>query len=220
MKETTPDFLESRKMNAAENNTSSISVAAPSFNPTVQLKESPVQMSKEEEEEESLQAKFAPFQFKGEEEEESLQAKFAPFQFKEEEEESMQLKEGYGSETQSSQQSTPTQLPEAVQTKMESTMGADFSGVNVHKESEKATSMGALAFAQGNDVHFAPGQYNPQTQSGQELIGHELAHVVQQKEGRVSSTTQMKGQNVNDDPVLEREADEMGNAAAKKKELI
>ena len=108
-------------------------------------------------------------------------------------------------------------LPLAVQAKMEGAMGADFSNVNIHKESASATEVGALAFAQGNDVHFAPGQYNPESSSGQELIGHELAHVVQQREGRVQPTTQAKGLPVNDDPGLEAEADEMGKNAVQLK---
>ena len=108
-------------------------------------------------------------------------------------------------------------LPLAVQAKMEGAMGADFSNVNIHKESQSATEVGALAYAQGNDVHFAPGQYNPDSSAGQELIGHELAHVVQQREGRVQPTTQAKGLPVNDDKGLEAEADAMGVKAAQMK---
>ncbi|MBN2422746.1 DUF4157 domain-containing protein, partial [Candidatus Woesearchaeota archaeon] len=80
--------------------------------------------------------------------------------------------------------------------------------------SDQATNMGALAYTQGNDVHFAPGQYNPGSQQGQELIGHELTHVVQQRQGRVAPTKQGKGLPVNDNPALEKEADEMGAKAA------
>jgi len=76
------------------------------------------------------------------------------------------------------------------------------------------TNLGALAYAQGNEVHFAPGQFKPDNQAGQELIGHELAHVVQQRAGRVKATTQAKGIGVNDDKGLEREADDMGRKAA------
>ncbi|MBN2817614.1 MAG: DUF4157 domain-containing protein, partial [Bacteroidales bacterium] len=63
----------------------------------------------------------------------------------------------------------------------------------------------------------APGQYNPGSQKGQELIGHELTHVVQQREGRVAPTKQGKGLPVNDNPALEKEADEMGAKAAQGK---
>lgn len=105
-------------------------------------------------------------------------------------------------------------LPDPVQAKMEQSMGADFSGVQMFKDSEKASSVGANAFAQGNEVHFAPGQFKTD-QAGQELIGHELAHVVQQREGRVSANTSVGGKPVNDDKGLEQEADDKGRLAAK-----
>ncbi|HET9621022.1 MAG TPA: DUF4157 domain-containing protein [Kofleriaceae bacterium] len=105
-------------------------------------------------------------------------------------------------------------LPGVVQAKMERSFGADFSSVRVH-EGRHASALGALAYTQGTDIHFAPGQYQPGSQSGQELIGHELAHVVQQSQGRVAATTQAKGVDVNDDSSLEREADEMGARAAR-----
>jgi len=89
----------------------------------------------------------------------------------------------------------------------------DFSSVRVHQGTQ-AEAMGAIAYTQGQDVHFAPGHYRPHSLSGQELLGHELAHVVQQAQGRVRATRQMKGLGLNDDDRLEREADAMGRAAA------
>ena len=71
-------------------------------------------------------------------------------------------------------------LPEAVQRKMEAFFKADFSQVRVHVGPE-ASSIGALAFTAGNDLYFAPGQYNPHLAQGQRLLGHELTHVVQQR---------------------------------------
>lgn len=105
-------------------------------------------------------------------------------------------------------------MPGEVRAKMETSFGADFSGVRVH-EGSQAASIGARAYTQGADLHFAPGEYQPGSQSGQELIGHELAHVVQQGQGRVQATKQAKGVAVNDDFGLEREADEMGARAAR-----
>ena len=106
-----------------------------------------------------------------------------------------------------------TALPDNVRVQMEGAFGADFSAVRIH-EGSQAASVGALAYTQGTDIHFQPGQYNPYSQRGRELLGHELTHVVQQSQGRVQSTTQAKGVAVNDDPALEREADEMGAKAA------
>lgn len=107
-----------------------------------------------------------------------------------------------------------TGMPPEVQAKMERTMGADFSGVRIHT-GHQAGAVGALAYTQGTDIHFAPGQYKPDSPSGQKLLGHELAHVVQQKEGRVSPTARLAtGQPLNDSPALEREADMLGAKAA------
>jgi hypothetical protein len=109
-----------------------------------------------------------------------------------------------------------TGMPGPVVDKMSRSFGADFSSVRVHENSPAAESMNARAFTQGSNIHFAPGQYDPASQPGQELIGHELAHVVQQSSGRVAGG-QAKGDGVeiNSDVGLEREADEMGARAAR-----
>lgn len=105
-------------------------------------------------------------------------------------------------------------MPEGVRAKMEESFGTDFSAVRVH-EGPSAAAMGALAYAQGTDIHFTPGQYQPESRRGQELLGHELTHVVQQSQGRVQPTMQAKGVGINADAGLEREADEMGARAAR-----
>jgi hypothetical protein len=117
------------------------------------------------------------------------------------------------SQKKDSGSTSPNKMPEHVQQRMESTMNADFSNVNIHVGS-KAASVGALAYAQGNDIHFAQGKFNPNTSDGQNLLGHELAHVVQQREGRVKPTTSVNGLPVNDDRGLEKEADTLGAKAA------
>jgi hypothetical protein len=65
--------------------------------------------------------------------------------------------------------------------------------------------VGALAYAQGNDIHLGPGQ--------ERHLPHEAWHVVQQRQGRVQPTTSVAGVAVNDDPALEHEADTMGGKA-------
>jgi len=105
-------------------------------------------------------------------------------------------------------------LPDEVRCKMQGAFGADLSAVRVH-EGAHVAALGALAYTQGTDVHFAPGRYRPESPAGQELLGHELTHVVQQSQGRVAATRQAKGVGINDDASLEREADELGARAAR-----
>jgi Domain of unknown function (DUF4157)/Novel toxin 16 len=104
-------------------------------------------------------------------------------------------------------------LDAAVRAKMEAAFGADFSAVRIH-EGPEAASIGALAFTRGHDIFFASGRYQPDSKPGQELLGHELAHVLQQARGRVQPTRQAGGLAVNDDAALEAEADALGALAA------
>jgi hypothetical protein len=103
-------------------------------------------------------------------------------------------------------------LPPNVRQKMESFFGASFADVRVHV-GPQAAAIGALAFTQGSHIHFAPGQYNPASPQGQQVLGHELAHVVQQRAGRVRNPFG-SGVAVVQDRHLESEADQMGVRAA------
>ncbi len=74
-------------------------------------------------------------------------------------------------------------LPKDTQSQMSESFGADFSGVRVHTGTESNQlnrSLNARAFTTGQDVFFADNEYNPHSSGGQELIAHELTHVVQQ----------------------------------------
>ncbi|MBE2184518.1 MAG: DUF4157 domain-containing protein [Anaerolineae bacterium] len=65
-------------------------------------------------------------------------------------------------------------------------MGHDFSNVNVHTDAASDNlnrSLGARAFTTGNDIYFRSGEYDPGSSGGQELLAHELTHVVQQTGG-------------------------------------
>ncbi len=67
--------------------------------------------------------------------------------------------------------------------RLESAFGEDFSGVRVHTDSRAnniSSRLNARALTVGNDIAFAPGEYNPGTIDGDALLAHELAHVVQQ----------------------------------------
>ncbi|WP_231501993.1 DUF4157 domain-containing protein [Herbaspirillum sp. RV1423] len=78
--------------------------------------------------------------------------------------------------------------------------------VKVHYNSSEPAQLNAHAYAQGSDIHVAPGQ--------EQHLPHEAWHVVQQAQGRVQPTRQMKqGVPVNDDAGLEAEADTMGAMA-------
>jgi ribosomal protein S18 acetylase RimI-like enzyme len=103
-------------------------------------------------------------------------------------------------------------LPDAVRHKMEAALGADFSTVRVHV-GPQAERIGAVAFTIGPDIYFAPGRFQPDTIHGQQLLGHELAHVVQQRAGRVRNPTGA-GVAVVQDQALEVEADRLGQLAA------
>ena len=152
----------------------------------------------------ALQLKVTQFET-APEEEELLQGKMvSQFQMPEEEE-MMQTKMDTGS---------GSSLPSSIQASASQQLQGDLSGVNIHQNSQKASELGALAYTQGKDIHFAPNAYDPHTSSGKSLIGHELTHVVQQSEGRVQATGEIEGMPLNDDTSLEREADEMGNRIA------
>jgi hypothetical protein len=102
-------------------------------------------------------------------------------------------------------------LPQPLLAKMEAAFGADFSAVRIHVGPQPAR-IGALAFTTGNQLYFTPGQYQPNTPQGQRLIGHELAHVVQQRQGRVPARG--TGVTVIQNKLLEAEADRLGARAA------
>lgn len=99
-----------------------------------------------------------------------------------------------------------TGLPDTLKAGVESLSGLSMDHVRVHYNSDKPAALNAHAYAQGSDIHVAPGQ--------EQHLPHEAWHVVQQAQGRVKPTMQMKGETaVNDDPALESEADSLGAQA-------
>lgn len=96
---------------------------------------------------------------------------------------------------------------------MESRMGADFSKVRIHADAraaESAQEVGALAYTVGSHIAFAPGQYATQGREGERLLAHELAHVVQQRDGSDFTPTTVTDRF---DPA-EVEADRVADAVA------
>jgi hypothetical protein len=125
----------------------------------------------------------------GPEEEELVQGKFGTAQLQ--------------PQLQQAPRANNTGLPDQLKSGIETLSGLSMDHVRVHYNSSQPAQLNALAFAQGSDIHLAPGQ--------EKHLPHEAWHVVQQKQGRVKPTVQMKGSiNVNDDSELEKEADVMG----------
>ena len=127
------------------------------------------------------------------EEEELLQGKFATAQRKD-------------TEGQKDSLTNNTGLPDRLKAGVESLSGLSMDGVKVHYNSPQPAQLNAYAYAQGSDIHLAPGQ--------EQHLPHEAWHVVQQLQGRVQPTLQAKGVSINDNDGLEREADLMGSKAA------
>ncbi|MGB1252495.1 MAG: DUF4157 domain-containing protein, partial [Candidatus Promineifilaceae bacterium] len=73
-------------------------------------------------------------------------------------------------------------LPDNSRSFFESRMGADFSGVRIHRDTSSAelsNDLDARAFTVGNNIAFNSGEYNPGTPDGDRLLAHELTHTVQ-----------------------------------------
>jgi N-acetylglutamate synthase-like GNAT family acetyltransferase len=106
--------------------------------------------------------------------------------------------------------SNDTGMPDQLKSGVENLSGMSMDHVKVHYNSSQPAQLNALAYAQGSDIHIGPGQ--------EKHLPHEAWHVVQQAQGRVQPTTQMKAAvPVNDDPGLEHEADVMGDKAMQMK---
>lgn len=164
-------------------------------NPAVQQEsdQSAIQhMGKEEEEKIGRSPEM--LQRKGQEEEEKLQMK--PIQ--------LARKDSSGGEAAPDLSSAINQarghgkpLEAGLQNSMGQAMGADFSRVRVHTDAQADQlnrSIQAKAFTTGQDVFFRQGEYNPGSRGGQELIAHELTHVVQQNSGAVMRSPQQQMQ--------------------------
>lgn len=115
-------------------------------------------------------------------------------------------------------------LPAALVRAVRGTLGEDVSGVRVHVDGQ-ADALGVQAFAVGEAIHVAAGAYQPGSASGLALVGHEVAHVLQQRAGRVGEGERERGagaEGTSDrgdvpvviEPALEAEADQLGDTLA------
>lgn len=117
-----------------------------------------------------------------------------------------QMETQYGVQETVQRKANNTGLPDRLKAGIENLSGYSMDDVKVHYNSDKPAQLQAHAYAQGTAIHLGSGQ--------EKHLPHEAWHVVQQKQGRVKPTMQMKGGvQVNDDQGLETEADVMGAKA-------
>jgi hypothetical protein len=103
-------------------------------------------------------------------------------------------------------------LEPQVRAEMESAFGQDFGDVRVHTDTTAdrlAKELRARAFTTGQDVFIRSGESSPRSSEGKRLLGHELAHVVQQQGAMIRSYICRAGD------ALEREAELAGWAVTK-----
>jgi Domain of unknown function (DUF4157) len=84
-------------------------------------------------------------------------------------------------------------LAESIRRPLERSFGTDFSQVKVHTDAQADQlnrSIQARAFTTGQAMFFRQGAYQPGSRVGQELIAHELTHVVQQNGGAMQRSAQ------------------------------
>lgn len=95
-------------------------------------------------------------------------------------------------------------LDAATRESMESRFGQDLGQVRIHtgaKAAESAKTVNALAYTAGQDVVFGPGRFVPQANDGRQLLAHELAHIIQQRDAGLTSSSADK-----DSPTIMRAA--------------
>jgi len=99
-------------------------------------------------------------------------------------------------------------LPDSIRASLEPHFGRDFSDVRVHAGAEAdalSQQLGAKAFTTGQDIFFRSGDYQPESEEGKKLLGHEMTHVVQQGGAAVSRQAVEAEEKA---PAGEREAEE------------
>lgn len=163
------------------------------------MSERPIQ--RVEDDEDTLQGKFAQPIQRMEDDEDAVQGKFEqPIQRMEDDEDTMQ-----GKFEAPVQKKNLTGMPDNLKAGIEDLSGFSMDDVRVHYGSSKPAAVQAHAYTQGTDIHIAPGQ--------ERHLPHEAWHVAQQMAGRVEPTTEIGGMPVNDNAALEHEADVMGARA-------
>lgn len=126
-------------------------------------------------------------------------------------------REMIGKATADTSQSAGEPLAHDVRQGMEARFGADLSMVRVHTDGAAAESAEALradAYTRGREIYFGAGKYAPKSADGQQLLAHELTHVIQQG-GHTDAATQAFPEAVSQPgDAAEREADSVSQALA------
>ncbi len=104
-------------------------------------------------------------------------------------------------------------LPGFLRRQLEASFGQDLSDVQIHVD-DRAERIGANAVTQGTHIHLPAARYTPASAIGRQLIAHEVAHVVQQRLGKVRRPRAGELP-INTEPGLEKEADVLGMKAAR-----
>lgn len=100
-------------------------------------------------------------------------------------------------------------LEPETRSEMEIAFKQDFGDVRIHTGTaadKLARELGAKAFTTGKDIFFQEGTYQPSSEAGKGLLGHELTHVMQQASG-IGGRSELIGQV---DDALEEEAARAG----------
>ncbi len=109
-------------------------------------------------------------------------------------------------------------LDESAREYLEPKFGHDFANIKIHADGQAdqlTKSVGARAFATGQNVFFRQGEYQPHTSAGRHLLAHELTHTIQQSRGTVSGAPIADGVSVSDpNDVFEQEASEVADTVS------
>ncbi len=119
-------------------------------------------------------------------------------------------------EVEAARGSSGQPLPGGLRSDLERASSAELSSVRVHTGTESAraaSALGAKAYTDGQDIHFGAGKFEPSSRDGQELVAHEVAHTVQQRD--LSSVPQGKAAVSSPGDAAETQADSFAGAFAR-----
>ena len=109
--------------------------------------------------------------------------------------------------------STKYPLPQTIRKRGEHFFGASLDNIHL-RVGPLPQDLGARALAVGNEIWLSPGHDDFSKHANLELLGHELTHILQQRQGRVKATGLCSHGQLNNERHLEAEADEMGRRFA------